>query len=294
MFEQWPIRPETDSWKEQRITRNPYERKRRAEAIKKFLNEKTNISFENVDIEHLNKKGFSQPQQFISQELAQQMYDFFSKKKCYDFYGKHESFEIANVPEHIKLGRHTIKDNLECPGFIDIMTNENITRTASSYLGAPATLSMAFAMWSFVDPHSAPREMQLFHRDSDDYKFLKFFIFLSETEIGNGQQSFVQSSHIDYSMPSEFYRLGRFSEESIRENENNKIVNFTGPPGTGWFVDTYGLHKGSVPRKTNRLMIQLQFTYTPVPLYNYEKTKYSDWDQMSDLVKYSNRLYLKK
>lgn len=294
MFENWILKPPTDQWNKQRKTLSLHKRQKESSLISKEINFKNQIDFD-IKCDELKENGVMQVENFISKKQAKEMYNYFMTKKCYDFYGIHQSFNLDNVPNHVKLGRHTIKDNLLCPNMIDLITNEKLTKIASSYLGCPATLSLVLPMWSFPQVIEQPINMQLYHRDADDYKFVKFFILLSDVEIGEGEQVYIKGSHIKDDLPKNMYEIVRYTSEQVYEHfEHEQAKTIFGESGTSWFADTYGIHRGTVPKSKNRLILQLQFTYADVPIFNYNSYRYSKWKELSDLIKYSTRLYIRE
>ena len=211
-----------------------------------------------------------------------------------DFYGQHETFSLEKRPKHVKMARADTETNILCPHMVDLITNDKIISIASEYLSAPATLNCIFPLWSFKENDPSPINMQLFHRDADDYKFVKLFILLTDTEIGNGQQIYVKKSHKRADLPFEMYQIKRYSKEKVSEYfKKEDIIDIYGNSGTCWLADTYGIHRGTVPTKTNRLLLQLQYTLDPTPIFNYKQFEYSKWDEISELAKYSTRMYLR-
>jgi hypothetical protein len=294
VFENWPLRQFTSEFVEQRNCLDINTRKNMSDKISKQLNTDYNFDF-HKDVKELKSTGIMIDESVLSAKEAEDMYDYFAGIRCYDFYGTHESFTAKDVPSHVKLGRHTIKDNLLCPKMIDLITNEDIIKKASSFLNAPATLSLVLPMWSFPYEEKSPINMQLFHRDADDYKFVKFFILLSAVEFGEGEQVYLKGSNVASHLPPELYKIERYPDQVIKncasEFEKIKVV---GKAGTNWFADTYGIHRGTVPSTKPRLLLQLQFSYSPVPIFNYKPYRYSKWNELSDLQKYATRLYLKE
>lgn len=294
MFENWILKPPTPQWNIQRSTLELKERRDRSLNIsRKILHDHPY----DIDIgcEGLKKDGIMCIEDIISDKHATEMYEYFLSKPCYDFYGRHEEFDVSNVPENVKLGRHTIKDNLLCPNMIDLVTNEKLTKVASSYLGCPATLSLVLPMWSFPQDINEPINMQLFHRDADDYKFVKFFVLLSDVELGEGEQMYIRKSHIKNDLPKDMFEIVRYSGEQVFKYFSRELAKtITGKSGTSWFADTYGIHRGTVPKNRHRLILQLQYTYSPVPIFNYKSYRYSKWNELSELMKYATRLYLRE
>lgn len=294
MFENWPLKGFTSEFVEQRNCLDIDIRKSMSDKISKQLNVDYNFDF-HKDVKELKSTGIMIDESVLSAKEAEDMYDYFLGIRCYDFYGTHESFTVKNVPSHVKLGRHTIKDNLLCPKMIDLIINEDIIKKASSFLGAPATLSLVLPMWSFPCKEKDPINMQLFHRDADDYKFVKFFIFLNDVELGEGEQVYLGGSNVADHLPPELYKIERYPDQIIdnytSEFEKIKVV---GKAGINWFADTYGIHRGTIPSTKPRLLLQMQFSYNPVSIFNYKAYRYSNWNSLSELQKYATRLYLKE
>ena len=216
------------------------------------------------------------------------MYEYFYNTDCYDFYNNHQKFKIKNVPNYVKLGRHTILDNLRCPHMLELITNDKVINLASSFLGSPATLTNLLPMWSFKSHHDEPINMQLFHRDAEDYKFIKIFIFLSDVQKGNGEQVYIKGTSNMKNLPIELYKIERYPNQLInRHLDLKKHLALTGSAGFSWAANPYGIHRGTVPSDTHRLLLQLQFSYEPVPIFNYKSYQYSKWEQLSELAKYT-------
>ena len=294
MFENWILKFSTPEWEEQRATLDLTTRQSRSVETCNRLTTEHKFDF-NVDCEELKKSGVMIIDNVLDQDQSRNMYEYFLTKPCYDFYGRHQKFDLANIPKNVKLGRHTIKDNLLCPNIIELITNEKLTKVASSYLGCPATLSLVLPMWSFPQDVSEPINMQLFHRDADDYKFVKFFVLLSDVELGEGEQVYVKRSHIEDNLPKDMLEIVRYSDEQVFKYFSHELAKtISGESGTSWFADTYGIHRGTVPRTKPRLILQLQYSYNPVPIFNYKSYRYSKWNELSELVKYTSRLYLRE
>jgi len=150
-------------------------------------------------------------------------------------------------------------------------------------------------MWSFPQDVSEPINMQLFHRDADDYKFVKFFVLLSDVELGEGEQVYVKRSHTEDDLPKDMFEIVRYSDEQVFKYFSRDLAKtISGESGTSWFADTYGIHRGTVPKTKPRLILQLQYSYNPVPIFNYKSYRYSKWNELSELVKYASRLYIRE
>ena len=294
MFENWPKKGSNIEWDEQRSCTVPFLRENRAKEKASTLKNKLNLDFSS-DVKELKEKGVLILEPFLTKKQVTDMYSYFLTKDCYDFYGMHERFSLKSIPEHVKLGRHTTEDNLRCPHMVDLVTNDKLLNMASEYLGAPATLSLLLPLWSFPNTADNPINMQLFHRDSDDYKFVKFFIFLNDVAKGEGEQIYIKGSNDGKKLPQSLYEIRRYTSNEIYSFfSKEQSLTLTGSAGTNWFADTYGIHRGTQPKTNKRLLLQLQFTLSEVPIFNYKPYCFKRWGTISELAKYTTRLYLKE
>ena len=299
MFENWPTNIATLEWSG---LRNGITMKKRNDTASMSANtiteQNSSLSWGASDIDILKKDGVQFLDNLLTEQQCDEMCEYFMKSDFYDFYNQHSKFNIDSVPQQVRLARHDVKTNLRCPHVIDLMTNEKIISMASEYLNAPATLSLMLPMWSFNnDPEIQNINMQLYHRDCDDSRNLKLFLLLSDTSEDDGSQQYVLGSHATEGLPSDMYRITRYSDDEVYDHfDKDNTVKIFGSKGLTWLADTYGIHKGTPPsiERSQRLLFQLQFTYNPVPIFNYKPYRYSKWDEMSDLVKYSTRKYLRR
>ena len=293
--EHYPLKPATQEWVKQRTTISIKDRQSEASKRSESICKETGIKWSFSNVDQLKENGFQLIDPVLTEEEIEDMSIYFRSKKMTNFYGIHESFTLEQKPNHVKMARTDTKTNLLCPHMIDLITNDKIISMASEYLSAPATLNCVFPLWSFKEANPKPINMQLYHRDADDYKFVKLFILLTDTENGNGEQVYVKKSHRKESLPIEMYKIERYSDKKIEESfPEDEVIKIYGKAGKCWLADTYGIHKGTVPTKTNRLLLQLQYTLDPTPIFNYKQFRYSKWDELSNLTKHSVRMYLRR
>jgi hypothetical protein len=86
----------------------------------------------------------------------------------------------------------------ECPAISRIAEDPLLKLIALNYLGSIPKYLGVNLWWTFpVTPNRVDQEKyaHFFHRDIDDFKFLKFFFYLTDVEKGDGGHWLVAGSH---------------------------------------------------------------------------------------------------
>ena len=109
---------------------------------------------------------------------------------------------------------------------------------------------------------------QFFHYDNDFKKFFKVFLYISDVDKNTGPHSFVQFSHKKKNYKHLFCR--RIDDQEIKSFYGDQnIISFDRPKGTLIFEDTFGLHKGTVPKNNSRIVLILVYGKNDgIGLYN--------------------------
>ena len=163
------------------------------------------------------------------------------------------------------MGSYPIATVLECPHILDLMNRPDILAVAQAYLGCRPTISGLRIDWS-CPTQGAPDDVQQFHRDYDDWKFLKLFVYLTDVDDESGPHEFIATSHTG----SGRLRARPYEPVEIeREYGRHNMTRVRGACGTCFMVDTWGIHKGHVPRSRWRMMLQIQYSMLPVLKFNY-------------------------
>lgn len=153
----------------------------------------------------------------------------------------------------------------DCPAIARLADDPVLRWVAARYLGTDPTFVGANLWWTFaVQALESDRERHahLFHRDVDDFRFFKFFFYLTDVQPGEGAHVCVVGSH---RRPPELrtgdrWNIRRYSDEEIAHSYPAASVReICGPAGTGFAENTLCIHKGSTPRREARLLLQLQF-----------------------------------
>ena len=184
---------------------------------------------------------------------------------------------IADVP---------LETVLNCPHVLELANSPILIGLARSYLGCMPTISTIGIRWSFPGSGEAV-QTQNFHRDPDDWRFFKFFLYLSDVDLESGPHIYVKGTH----RQAGTLRARRLNLEDLeRRYGSDAVIAVTGPRGTAFVADTYGIHAGPVPISRPRLLLEVGYSILPVFALQY-RPRPIDHGQMLD--PYVNRLLLR-
>jgi len=189
------------------------------------------------------------------------------------------------VPNDITSADYPLETVLRCPHVLQFANDAFALAVAGQYIGCVPTISTIGIRWSFPG-NGAGTMTQGFHRDPDDWRFVKLFTHLTDIDPGLGPHVYVRGSHRTSgtirSRPYTVDELGRdYGAENIQE--------IVGPAGTAFMADTYGIHKGTVPLAGPRLMLEAGFSILPIFALRYRPL---DIRPRPVLDRYVNRLLL--
>jgi hypothetical protein len=173
---------------------------------------------------------------------------------------------------------------LRCPHLLALANNPAVLSIASGYLGCTPTISSLGLRWSF--PGNDAADVQHFHRDLDDWRFLKLFVYLTDVDAASGPHVFVRGTHLTSGgIFSRLYERG----EVERIWGSRSVCTIVGQQGTSFIADTYGLHCGVVPTARPRLIFEVQYSLLPVFAFLYKPVR---MDVPQPVDPYINRLIL--
>lgn len=186
---------------------------------------------------------------------------------------------------------HFPDDILAAPHLLELANRPELLAVAEDFLGCKPLIGYLTAWWSY--PTSiGPQQAENFHRDVDDWKFLKLFVYLTDVGDENGPHVYVKASAPDPALR----RIGRFTDEEVEAAFGaDRFIRNCGAAGTGFFENTFGVHKGQPPEKGIRLLFQVVYCLTPLPYGAKEPvariTEYQ-FKNISHLDKYTNSVYI--
>jgi hypothetical protein len=221
----------------------------------------------------------------LTETQCAEIQEYLSDKPVYDKTGSVDRAFSDAQPDNMAFGIHLSKNVLDCPHIIELVSSPEIVQLAAQYLGCNPTLSTLGVQWSF--PTSTPGVAQQFHRDSEDWKYLRFIIYLTDVDEGCGPHVYVEGSHRG-TLP---FRMKFYSPEEISQRYgDDRFIKVFGKRGTAIAADTSGIHKGELPTAKPRLVLNFTYAILPNILSEY-KPLHSRHSPA--LTNYTNRLFLR-
>lgn len=150
---------------------------------------------------------------------------------------------------------------------------KNIVEVVNAYMGLFSKLFyFELRVTLPVSAGAKPVQSQRWHRDPEDKKMCKVFIYLTDVDEGSGPFTYVLQSHyggkwrgIFPQRPPQGMYPAEGAIEAIVPPEDIKVC--TGRAGTVIFCDTSGLHKGGYAVSRERIMLIIG--YGSNALYDY-------------------------
>ena len=193
------------------------------------------------------------------------------------------SFLASEAPDDVLWAGYSLIDILSCPHVISLMNNAEVLRIARAYLGCSPTISGIGLNWSFPSSDQVV-DVQCFHRDPDDWRFFKLFVYLTDVDDHSGPHEFIAGSHRS---SGRIFSKPYTEEEVERVYGQERIIKIVGPKGTTFVADTWGVHRGQVPTTQPRLLLQIQYSILPIFKYNYRPVPIPNAELLDP---YTNRL----
>jgi hypothetical protein len=245
--------------------------KKYQEDCKNKFNESYFVDLNHVDfVRKLNQDGIAYGLKLPS-ELVAKIREWSEEKLCYADRDPALGFKLEDhAAAEKKLGKPILLaqyfNSTEESSAINRLANDPVLRwIASRYLGSLPTFVGANIWWTFpVAALQADRDKHahVYHRDVDDFRFFKFFFYLTDVEVNEGAHICVEASHNNPPklIVGDPWNLRRYTDEEIEANyPSGNIKEICGEAGIGFAENTLCIHKGSTPKHKERLLLQLQF-----------------------------------
>ncbi|MFQ5566624.1 MAG: phytanoyl-CoA dioxygenase family protein [Paracoccaceae bacterium] len=146
---------------------------------------------------------------------------------------------------------------------IKLVLDAKLLEIIAAYLGLWPRVHAVNGWLNFPTDDTA-QASQMWHRDPEDLKMIKVFIYLVDVDEDRGPFSFVPKTHsfgADAGKVPEHKDRKRITDEEINlvfPPEKHLIC--TGPANTMVLADTVGYHRGGKPRSGNRILLNITYT----------------------------------
>jgi hypothetical protein len=191
------------------------------------------------------------------------------------------SFLKTKDPEGVARASYQLADVLRCPHVLSTINHPSVLTMARHYLGCPPTISsIGIHLTTPIEGESVA--VQRFHRDVDEWKFCKLFIYLTDVDDDSGPHEFVEGSQ----RSSGSIMSVPYAEDKLEQTNRRKIV---GPAGTTFIADTWGIHRGNMPISKPRIILQVQYSILPIAMFDYTPVNIP---LPKHINRYTNRLLL--
>jgi hypothetical protein len=202
--------------------------------------------------------------QLLTTVQAAELHKYFLQKPVRDPYRANGSPFLPDSSERhpeSHIAHHQPLDIIQAPYLFSIANRPDILAIVEGLLGCRPTLGYLAAWWSYNTEKGA-QQAEHFHRDVDDWRFVKLFIYLTDVGPKNGPHIYVCHS----ARSSALRQIRRFTdEEVIATFGSEKVMELTGCAGEGFLEDTFGIHKGQPVLENRRLIFQAVYSMYPLP-----------------------------
>lgn len=245
----------------------------------RFFNKSNKVSsnrlsvFKDIDVDQINlslkNDGYALDIN-LPDVIVQEILEFAYSETCYAnrnqavgfYYHEKEKVE-ASLGNKFRLGSYFEADH--CQAIKNLESDPELLAIAAKFLGA-IPIHMATELWWSFPTAATPLEQlqaaQVFHYDMDDYRFIKFFFYLTDVDLGSGPHVCIRGSHINKKFYHQLIGLRCASEDDtkiVNYYGSENVVTICGSAGLGFAEDTYCFHKGSPPSNRERLLLQIEF-----------------------------------
>jgi hypothetical protein len=236
----------------------------------------------------LDRDGYALTDPLLTAAMLADVASFLRDQDTVDAHGRR--FRMTDRPPGTTMASYPLEIVLRCPHILKLANDPAVLGVATAYLRCRPTLSSIGIRWSFpvhTGDGAAATDIQRFHRDPDDWRFLKLFVYLTDIDAGAGPHEFIAGSH---RTGGRVFERPYTDEEIERQHGSGSVRTIIGPRGTSFFADTYGIHRGAVPTSAPRLLLQFQYSILPVFAFRYRPAPAAIMPDPASIDRYVSRL----
>ncbi|QSJ17008.1 phytanoyl-CoA dioxygenase family protein [Nostoc sp. UHCC 0702] len=247
--------------------------KRSSQSYLTLINE-NNSCFEDINVDTIVNKlkaeglylGLNLPPEMIQEiiEFAKSTACYGNRKSDLGFYYHQKQQAEKKINKHFITGNY-FNTALLCPAIKKLQNDPKLLAIAARYLGAQPIHQGNHLWWSFVGEttyREQSQAAQFFHYDLDDYRFVKFFFYLTDVDEKTGPHVCVRGSHNKKKLSHLCLRKRETDKDIIDYYGMDSLVKILGKAGFGFVEDPLCFHKGIPPTHKDRLILQIEFATT--------------------------------
>lgn len=165
------------------------------------------------------------------------------------------------VPPQTHVSHYRDEDIVRVPHLLELANHPRVLAPVARWLGGRPTLAALRLWWSTPSGDGTPEHAELFHRDVDDLRFVKLFVYLTDVTENTGPHVFVDGSHLVDRLTA----IRRYEDDEVEAAFGaERIRRLVGPAGTAFLENTYGMHRGVPPATGPRLIFQPLYALSPL------------------------------
>ena len=208
----------------------------------------------------------------LPEDVVQELLEFASSTVCYINRDAKRPWRCkgteqvgVDLPENSRLCSYMSNGKLSST-LKKLEKDPGILAIAAKFLGARAVHMGSEILWSFpvAGTYVQQREAaQVFHYDLDDYRFIKFFFYLTDVDMSSGPHAYIRGTHKDKKLLHQLIgtRCADIDDEKIVESYGaQNVVNLCGKAGFGFVENPLCFHRGTLPTEKPRLILQIEYT----------------------------------
>ena len=245
-----------------------------------------NTAQEKAALADLSDSGYAPLGNLLDNAQCDEIKDYLKNKSLFDRDRDRAAFTLLQAPTGVRVADYHLRDVIACPHILALANSPPLLGLAARYMDCKPTISALGLRWSFPVEGDCSA-LQAFHRDSEDWRYLKVLVYLTDVDLDAGPHVYLHGSHLTQAP----MRLRFYSDIEISSAYGaDMLLTAVGSRGFCFAVDTAGIHKGTAPARQPRLMLQIQYSLLPSYAYQYSPEVYQG---PLVLDPYVNRLFVK-